>query len=50
MPTTNGQNRQPPISLLAMSKKGKCFFALTISLSSLHCASVGSTPVGFYSA
>lgn len=31
-----------------MSKKGKCFFSLTMSDSSLHCASVGSTPVGFW--
>lgn len=33
-----------------MSKKGKCFFSLTISLSSFHCASVGSIPVGFWEA
>jgi hypothetical protein len=30
-----------------MSKNGKCFFSLTISESSFHCASVGSIPVGF---
>lgn len=29
-----------------MSKKGKCFFCLTMSLNSFHCASVGSMPVG----
>jgi hypothetical protein len=31
-----------------MSKKGKCFFSLTISEISRHCASVGSIPVGFW--
>ena len=30
-----------------MSKNEKCFFCFMISLSSFHCASVGSTPVGF---
>lgn len=32
---------------LTMSKKGKCFFSLTISDSSFHWASLGSIPVGF---
>ena len=31
-----------------MSNSGRCFFALTTSLSSFHCSFVGSIPVGFW--